>query len=337
MTQQRFSGAAARKKFRSRYMHFPIIDLHCDLLLYLTSMTGRTPYDPAPGCSLSQLKEGGVKTQIFALFTETRKGSVEAAQNQLKAFLSLRGNPEAINPILAIENLSCFFEEDEPLSKGVERLEKLTEEGPPIGYASLTWNEENRFGGGTYAGKAGLKSDGRSILELLSELKIPVDLSHASDLLAEDILTEIDRQSLKLPVLASHSNSRAVCPQPRNLPDSIATEIFYRGGIIGLNFVIGFVGGENPRDIVRHYHHFASLGGKDQICFGADYFFAQDLPDEEKAHKRYFSPRWENASCYQALLNEWLETREITLDEAAEIAYKNARRFYLENTQITHI
>jgi len=40
--------------------------------------------------------------------------------------------------------------------------------------------------------------------------QIPIDLSHTSDLLAEGILNHIDSQKLEIPVIASHSNFRAI-------------------------------------------------------------------------------------------------------------------------------
>lgn len=319
-------------------MNFPIIDLHCDLLLYLTYKAGRTVNDPEPGCSLPQLQKGGVKSQVFAIFIDTHKGSSHEGQKQVDAFLKLREQSGSLNPLASIENLSGFFEEDEPLSVGIERLRAAKAKGIPFAYASLTWNNENRFGGGVFAPKTGIKDDGRAILEVLSELNIPVDLSHTSDLLAEDIFAEIDRQHLKLPIIASHSNSRKICNHLRNLPDTIASEIFKRGGIVGLNFVTYFVGGTMPSDLLSHYLHFCELGGKGQVCFGADFFYAADMPSSlRKEGEAYFSPYWENAECYPAILNAWIDDKQLSLDEAAEIAYKNARRFFIENTQITHI
>lgn len=316
-------------------MNFPIFDLHCDLLLYLTQGANRTAIDPLPGCSLPQLQQGGVKTQVFAIFSETKPGSAQEGLKQLETFQKLRKeNANWLQALAAIENAASLIEQEEPLEQGFDRIRNAKKNGIPFAYASLTWNEQNRFGGGTLTPREGIKDDGRALLNLLAELNIPVDLSHASDLLAEDILNEIDRSNLKLPVIASHSNSRSVHLHMRNLPNSIAAEIFKRGGIIGLNFVSYFVGGDEPYDIFKHYDAFTQLGGKGHICFGADYFYPDDMGPNKKLNVQYFSPHWKDASCYPYILNNWIENKLVTLDEAAEVAYKSARQFYSSHTNV---
>ena len=61
-----------------------------------------------------------------------------------------------VGALAAIENASGFCEEQEPLEDGLRRFERLVAEAGPLAYVSLTWNDENRFGGGNKA-SAGLK------------------------------------------------------------------------------------------------------------------------------------------------------------------------------------
>lgn len=315
-------------------MPFPIIDLHCDLLMYLAAGHERSPLDAEACCSLPQLKEGNVKTQVFALFTETREGSTTIGEKQFKLFSTLKN----INAIPSIENGSIFAEEEEPLERGLKRLDSLIQRAGKFAYVSLTWNDENRFGGGNSSNNVGLKPDGKILLEKLADNNIPIDLSHTSDQLAYDILRFIDNKKLSLPVLASHSNSRTVCNHPRNLPDDIAKEIFRREGVVGLNFVLHILGGSTYEDIFKHYSHFVKIGGNNRICFGADFFCPNDLPESlKKLHTSWFSPLWPNSACYPPLLNHWLNHDFITKAEAESLANGSARRFFLEKTQITDI
>ena len=179
----------------------PVVDLHCDLLCYLSRHPERTPFDPAARCSIPQLQAGKVQLQILAIFTETTPCSVDEGLDQARLYqeLSLR-HPHHFRPyevrwtiplistLLAFENASGFCDEDEPVQRGFQRLEKVVQTIAKPLYVSLTWNTENRFGGGAFAPSIGLKEEGKLLLEELDRLHIAVDLSHASDALAHDIL-----------------------------------------------------------------------------------------------------------------------------------------------------
>lgn len=268
-----------------------ICDLHCDLLCYLAHDSTRSPSNPEVRCSIPQLNEGGVKSQVLPIFTSTEKGSAQKGMAQWGVYKKLQ--IEGVRLSLAVENCSALCEEDEPLANCLERLDRLGS----LTYASLTWNGENRFGGGAGSTK-GLKEDGKELLRHLSGKRIAVDFSHASDWLAYDILNQMDREGLDLPILASHSNFRAVHDAVRNLPDDLAVEIFKRGGVIGINFVKMFTG-PTPDYYVKQIEHALALGGEDQLCLGADFFYGMDVPaDQRKPPEIYWFEDFGNASCY---------------------------------------
>ena len=143
--------------------------------------------------------------------------------------------------MLAIENASAWCDEEDDLEKRFERLEEIEREISKIVYISLTWNFENRFGGGALT-PVGLKEDGKKVLDFLHGRRTAIDFSHTSDALAHDILTYIDQKRLDIPLMASHSNSRLIHDVPRNLPCEFIQEIFKRRGVIGLNTIRSFVG-----------------------------------------------------------------------------------------------
>lgn len=82
----------------------------------------------------------------------------------------------------------------------------------------------------------GVSAFGRRVLEECNRLGIMLDVSHISDDAVRDHL----RYS-RAPIIASHSNARAVCNHPRNLPDDLLREIASRGGVIQLNFAAQYV------------------------------------------------------------------------------------------------
>ena len=73
------------------------------------------------------------------------------------------------------------------------------------------------------------------------------------------------------PVVATHSNSRALCPHRRNLTDDMFRAIRDSGGVVGLNLYRPFVGPAGTmEELVAHVEHFLELGGEKALCLGGD-------------------------------------------------------------------
>jgi membrane dipeptidase len=374
----------------------PVLDLHCDLLAYLTGIDDADPLGGDIGCSLPALHAGKVKLQTLAIFTMTGEGSVESGMEQAEAFQQIieeyaeyvqdfdamldeaelfsdddedndddeyddeensnedddneseysddeeeddddDENERAVNlvagllfgerttVISAIENASGFCDEDEDLDAGLERLDTILTLAPPTLYVSLTHNLENRFGGGNFSGDndgrdggIGLKDDGRVLLEYLSGSGVAVDLSHASDALARDILEFTYARSLDLPVIASHSNFRAICDHVRNLPDDIAKEIIARGGLIGMNFCHEFIHESDSDVLLDHIAYGVDvLGGAKSIAFGSDYFFTPDDSEFFYDHR--------NSAQFPAIIAQASE--RFSEDQLHALAYGNVLNF----------
>lgn len=306
-----------------------VVDLHCDLLLYLAGDVKRDPFNPEVRCSATQLKAGNVKLQVLALYTETGPESVLNGQKQLEAFLSLpKKYPDffTTDSILpAFENASGFALESEPLDTAFSRLETILDQIPPL-YISLTWNGENRFGGGC-GSDAGLKKDGEELLKRLSGTGIAIDLSHASDKLARELLNFIDKQSLDLRVMASHSNFRALLDQERNLPDDVAKEIIARGGLIGLVFFKKFLKSPSQLSEMIAYGH--KLGGEKNMAFGSDFFYLGDLPPQTGPYG--FFDELSDASKYPLILKQIQSELQLSERQMAELASENALKFIAQN------
>lgn len=324
----------------------PIADLHCDLLCYLENDARRTPFDAAVRCSIPQMQLGGVFLQVLPIFTVTETGSTAKGWGQAEAFSSLLKHlPDLVTSVrttsdikrvqqegkiglmLAIENASSLFEETEDFKIGLEALETIHNTYGRIVYISLTWNTENRFGGGNYT-KVGLKEDGKKLLDFLHGRKIALDCSHMSDLLMQEALAYIDVRKLNIPLIASHSNLRSVTDVPRNLPDNLAKEILKRGGVIGLNLYRPFVGPSGVDFTAKQLEHALRLGGEKQICFGADFFCHEDLPPQfSKPPLEMFYEEVGDSSCYSYVLELWREKLKLSEQTLTDIASLNLLRF----------
>ena len=126
----------------------------------------------------------------------------------------------------------------------------------------LAWRR-TRFAGGT--GEPGpLAPAGVELVRELDRLGIIHDTSH---LAGESFWQLLDLSGG--PVIASHSNCRAIVPTDRQLSDPMIRAIIKRGGVIGINFFDKFLvppadyGKRRATltDVIHHVRHICDLGG----------------------------------------------------------------------------
>lgn len=141
---------------------------------------------------------------------------------------------------------------------------------------ALAYNQPNLYADGT-GGSQGLTQDGRTLLRLMEQTGVILDLSH----LAEPSFWE----ALDVyggPVLASHNNCRALVPGARQFTDEQIHAIVARDGVIGAAFDAwmlspGYVRGVTPREtvslenVVDHICHICDLAGDARhVAIGSD-------------------------------------------------------------------
>ena len=82
----------------------------------------------------------------------------------------------------------------------------------------------------------GLAPFGREVIHEMNRLGMMVDISHVSDRTFYDVLA-----ASQAPVIATHSSCRARCDAPRNLSDQMIGALAAKGGLIQINFHMGFL------------------------------------------------------------------------------------------------
>ena len=337
----------------------PIIDMHCDTISVIHDRRMQKETIGLRRnflhIDLERMKSSGYMCQNFALFTYLGNwnglGGPYAASEVKEQYETpydyalalshtldqeLEENGDWIRPALTgsqiEENFKHGFlsglktvEEGAIYAGDPERLKALYEKG--VRMTTLTWNFENDLaypnrvnlqnGEVTVDDQHGLKPKGRELVEYCRELGIIVDISHLND---GGIMDLFDIYGKKYPILASHSNARAVASHPRNLTDEMLRKLAECGGVTGINFCAAFLNDrEDPvarmEDMVRHIRHIEQVAGIESIGLGSDMDGIQN--DMELEDSRGMQS-----------LAQALETAGYTIGQIEKIFYGNVLRVY---------
>jgi membrane dipeptidase len=112
----------------------------------------------------------------------------------------------------------------------------------------------------------GLSDFGREVVREMDRLGMMVDVTHISDEAFYDVL-----EVTTLPVIASHSNARAVADHPRNLDDDMLKALAENGGVIQVCILGAYVKDLEPNperdqafaDLRAQYNNFENLSDEE--------------------------------------------------------------------------
>ena len=288
-----------------------LIDMHCDTISRLLDEgKGETLKENSLSVSIPHMRTAGTLAQFFACFTWLEKykdqGGYEKCYEQLLKLITfleqqLAEYPDDIALARSLDDILknkqegrisaiLTVEEGGVLNGKMERLEHLYEKG--VRLLTIMWNYENCLGHPNSREMSvmsrGLTDFGKEVVERMGELGMIVDVSHASDGTFCDVLT-----LAKGPVVASHSNCRALCDHPRNLTDAMIRDLANAGGIAGLNFYGVFLGTEDAsltEEMAAHIVHMIQVGGSEFPAIGSDFdgfdgIKHLDIPDASHMEK----------------------------------------------------
>ncbi len=141
------------------------------------------------------------------------------AQNKIAALIGVEGGHMIGNDLSVLRTFSAL---------GV-RYMTLTHTGNTDWADSSTDKPEHN----------GLTDFGREVVREMNRLGVIVDVSHISDKTFYDVLA-----TSKAPVFASHSSCRAICNAARNMTDDMIRDLATHGGVIQINYHVGFLSQE---------------------------------------------------------------------------------------------
>ena len=263
-----------------------VTDLHSDLPLALLQrrfegVTGSLRTEWLPG-----LRAGGVDVVICAVYIDSvylPEGALRRAVQLVDALLEeIAACPDEIELALTgadIDRINVAgkiaallaFEGAEPLGQDLAALRLFHRLGLRI--LSFTWMRRTAFGDGAWENdsRGGLTRLGHEAVREMNRLGIIADISHLSDQTAWDVLETSAR-----PVIASHSNARAIHHHPRNLSDELVRAVASSGGVVGMVAVAGYIAAANATIArwVDHLDHMVGLAGIDHVAVGCDFYDA---------------------------------------------------------------
>jgi len=269
-----------------------LIDMHCDTVGKIMVLDKQGDFfENHCSVSISEMKKADSLAQFFACFTCLKDyidhGGYEQCYEQARDMIAfIKEQSEEYSSDIAIAcsydeivkneaagkmSVIITIEEGGILNNKMERLDTLHEEG--VRLMTLMWNYENCLGHPNskkwFEMRKGLKPFGIETVKRMGELGMIVDVSHASDGSFWDVI-----KYAKGPVVASHSNCRALCNHPRNLSDEMIRALAQRGGVCGLNLYGVFLGTKNESridEMTAHLLHMINVGGIECAAIGTDF------------------------------------------------------------------
>ena len=257
------------------------VDAHHDILMDVLSRHLRGERGALSGYWAPIMATGGIDVQVLPVYVDDR-------------FLPGLGLREILRHLQAAEEDVAGDDSRMQLANSVADIHRITDSGKIAGVLALegcdglggdarvlralcrfgvrmvafTWERRNAFADGTgVRNPGGLTAAGQGALRDLCRNKVIFDVSHLAEPGFWDAIDIVDG-----PLVASHSNARAVFDHPRNLTDEQIRAVAAGGGVIGLNFYGGYV--DDPPTCARmadHLQHMVDLVGIEHFGIGADF------------------------------------------------------------------
>jgi membrane dipeptidase len=240
---------------RDLLRRFPLIDGHNDLPWALRERAGEVVdlAKPVAGIhtDLPRLAAGGVGAQFWSVFVPASIPGDTAVTTVLEqidlAHRMIAAYPQALELALTAADVERIFaagrvasllgaEGGHCIAGSLGVLRMLYALG--VRYLTLTHNANVGWADSATDAVAagGLNDFGRDVVREMQQLGMLVDLSHVSPDTMRDAL-----DVATAPVIFSHSGARAICDNPRNVPDDVLARLPANGGVCMVTFVPGFV------------------------------------------------------------------------------------------------
>ena len=222
---------------------------------------------------LERLHKFAPCAQVFAVCAETLDRPVEKADAMLRRLSQeIEENSDIVMLCLNFHDIKKAAESGKVAvfisiegCEQISSLESAYQDGVRVLHP--TWNFDNELCGAAMGSGRGLTENGRAFVKKAQHMGFALDMSHISERGFWDTLEACEK-----PVIAGHSNAKALCNVPRNLTDEQFNALVDVGGGAGINLYPEFLGlGKDINAVIAHIEHFLSLGGERSVFLGCDF------------------------------------------------------------------
>lgn len=278
-----------------------VIDAHSDMLNDILGRRAVGEKAVLEKVWVPAMKEGGIGLRVAAVFSSAQfvpELALRRALDQVAALMAeLEESPGACLCTTYTDILRAKAEGKRGFILGMEGVEPL---GADIALLRIFYALGVRVVGLTHALRnyaadgapftpkktglqGGLSDFGVSLVEQAQAMGIVVDVSHLNDPGFWDVI-----KFATGPIIASHSNCRALKDHPRNLTDEQVEAVAGTGGVIGVNAASLFVEPPDLFHLVDHIEHLVKVAGREHVGLGLDFcdYLLQYRSPAEKAHLR---------------------------------------------------
>lgn len=203
---------------------------------------------------IPRMREGGLTAIFFSIWIPGKIRGPEAVQKALKQIdavrETVRKHPNELVLATTADDVRTAKQQNKIAAlMGVEGGHMMgndlsvlrTFAALGVRYMTLTHMENNEWADSSTAKPEhnGLTDFGKDVVREMNRLGIIVDVSHVSDKTFHDVLA-----TTKAPVFASHSSCRSLCNAARNMSDEMIGDLAKNGGVIQVNYHVGFLSQE---------------------------------------------------------------------------------------------
>ncbi|MFP4482863.1 MAG: dipeptidase [Thermovirgaceae bacterium] len=311
-----------------------VVDAHFDLAMDLQDKRERGQKDTLGREHIPGFRRGRMNLVVSSIFLHdwylpemalrkalTQISILKQEIRRLRGEVMLVTDRESLEEALKknIPGILMSFEGAEPLGNDLDLLSVFRDLG--VRGIGLAWSRRNYVADGCFFSKkkegkkGGLTDFGVRVLEEASRLGMFVDVSHLNDEGFWDVMEFYDE-----PLIASHSNCRALVDSPRNLTDEQIQAVAEKGGVIGMNAYAAFVAEDyrarraGVEDLLDHLDHVVELVGVSHAGIGFDFCSGfegfSSFGSGEKAYE-VLGGHKDMALWVKGLLGRGYDTREI--------------------------
>jgi membrane dipeptidase len=245
---------------RARKLHFSsiVVDTHDDTTQRL--LDGKFDLgarNDTGSIDIPRMKEGGLGAIFFSIWIPSKVTGPEAVNRAMTQIDAVREQVRNHPKDLMLATTAAEIREAHKQGKiaalmGVEGGHMINSNlGVLRSYAALgvrymtlthSGNDEWADSSTDKAAHNGLTDFGKDVVREMNRLGVMVDISHVSDKTFYDVL-----ETSKAPPFASHSSCRAICDAPRNMTDQMMKDLAAKGGVVQINYHVGFLNQEYRR------------------------------------------------------------------------------------------